>query len=39
METQGWPDAPNRPNFPNAILHPGDVYENATVFKFRRFGA
>ncbi|VVT09207.1 Aldose 1-epimerase [Rhizobium sp. EC-SD404] len=37
LETQAWPDAPNRPNFPDAILRPGDVYKNETHFEFRRF--
>lgn len=25
LETQAWPDAPNRPNFPDAILQPGEI--------------
>lgn len=26
LETQGFPDAPNHPNFPSTVLHPGDEY-------------
>ena len=34
LETQHFPDAPNRPNFPSAILRPGAVYHSRTVFRF-----
>jgi len=34
LETQHFPDSPNRPSFPNTILRPGDVYRSRTVWKF-----
>ncbi|WP_158971400.1 aldose epimerase family protein [Chachezhania sediminis] len=34
LETQGWPDAPNRPEFPDTVLRPGDVYRSETVYRF-----
>ena len=36
LEAQAWPDAPNRPNFPDAILRPGEVYRSETLFQIRR---
>lgn len=34
LETQHYPDSPNKPNFPSTVLHPGEVYKTTTVFKF-----
>lgn len=34
LETQHYPDSPNRPAFPNTILKPGEVYRQTTVYKF-----
>lgn len=34
LEPQGFPDAPNRPQFPNAILQPGEVFENRIRYEF-----
>lgn len=34
VETQHFPDSPNRSNFPSIILRPGEVYQTATVYKF-----
>lgn len=34
LETQHFPDSPNKPNFPSTILKPGEVYETRTIFKF-----
>jgi aldose 1-epimerase len=34
LETQAFPDSPNHPNFPNTILHPGEIYNSATVYAF-----
>ncbi len=34
LETQHYPDSPNRPDFPSTILRPGETYESRTVFKF-----
>lgn len=33
LEPQAWPDAPNRPDFPAAILRPGAVYRQQTRFR------
>ncbi len=35
LETQGWPNAPNRPDFPPAVLRPGEVYRHAVRYVFR----
>ncbi len=34
LETQHYPDSPNKPNFPSSILKPGETYESRTVYKF-----
>lgn len=34
LEAQNFPDSPNHPNFPNAILRPGEVYYEKTSYKF-----
>ncbi|KAG8082131.1 hypothetical protein GUJ93_ZPchr0014g47590 [Zizania palustris] len=34
LETQGFPDAVNHPNFPSVIVRPGQVYKHDMVFKF-----
>jgi aldose 1-epimerase len=34
LETQHFPDSPNKPAFPSAILHPGSQYKSRTVFTF-----
>ncbi|HEV2379412.1 MAG TPA: aldose epimerase family protein [Terriglobia bacterium] len=34
LETQHFPDSPNKPNFPSTELKPGQTYHEATVFKF-----
>src|SRR5688572_8151209 len=34
LETQHYPDSPNKPAFPNTILKPGDVYRQTTIYKF-----
>jgi aldose 1-epimerase len=36
LETQIWPDAPNHPGYPGAVLRPGDVRKQETVYRFRR---
>jgi aldose 1-epimerase len=33
LETQHYPDSPNKPNFPSTILRPGETYHSRTVFK------
>lgn len=34
LETQHFPDSPNRPEFPSTVLRPGQVYETSTVYAF-----
>ena len=34
LETQHFPDSPNKPDFPSAVLDPGDKYTTVTVYKF-----
>jgi len=34
LETQHFPDSPNQPNFPSAILKPGETYHEVTIHKF-----
>jgi len=33
METQHFPDSPNKPNFPSTILQPGQQYHTETIYK------
>ena len=35
LETQNFPDAPNRPEFPDSILRPGQTYVSTTIWRFR----
>ena len=35
LESQVWPDAPNRPYFPQATLWPGQIYHQVTEYRFR----
>jgi len=37
LETQNYPNAINWPNFPNAVLNPGEVYVHNTSLKFCKF--
>ena len=34
LETQHFPDSPNKPNFPSAILRPGQQFRSQTIYKF-----
>jgi len=34
LETQHFPDSPNKPNFPSTILNPGQTYSTQTIHKF-----
>ena len=34
LETQHFPDAPNRPEFPSIVLRPGERYSTETVLRF-----
>lgn len=35
LEPQIWPDSPNRPYFPQAVLWPGEIYRQSTEYRFR----
>ena len=34
LETQHFPDSPNKPQFPNTVLRPGEIYRTTTVHTF-----
>lgn len=34
LETQKYPDSPNKPQFPSSTLRPGETYLHTTIFKF-----
>jgi aldose 1-epimerase len=34
LETQHYPDSPNRPEFPSVVLNPGETYKTTTIHKF-----
>jgi aldose 1-epimerase len=34
LETQHFPDSPNQPQFPSAVLRPGEIYNHVTVHVF-----
>jgi len=34
LETQHYPDSPNKPNFPSTELAPGQEYKTTTIYKF-----
>ena len=34
LETQHFPDSPNKPNFPSVVLKPGAQYQTTTVYRF-----
>jgi len=33
LETQHFPDSPNRPEFPTTVVRPGEVYETTTIYR------
>jgi aldose 1-epimerase len=33
LETQHFPDSPNKPNFPSTVLRPGQVYRTTTIYQ------
>lgn len=35
FETQNFPDAPNHPEFPSAVLRPGEPFRSTTIYRFR----
>lgn len=34
LETEAFPDSPNHPDFPSAVLRPGQAYDETTIFHF-----
>ena len=34
LEAEAFPDSPNHPNFPSAILRPGQTYDQTTIYQF-----
>ena len=34
LETQHYPDSPNKPEWPSVILEPGKVYQSTCIYKF-----
>lgn len=34
LETQCFPDSPNKPEFPTVRLNPGETYKHTTIYKF-----
>ena len=36
LETQGFPDAPNKPQFPSAVLKKGEEWKSETVYAFSK---
>jgi aldose 1-epimerase len=34
LEAQDFPDSPNEPGFPSAVLKPGEVYRQTTIYQF-----
>ncbi len=35
LETQHFPDSPNKPSFPSVVLRPGQTYHSTTIYRFR----
>jgi aldose 1-epimerase len=38
LETQHYPDSPNKPNFPSTVLRPGKTYSTSTILGFSTSG-
>ncbi|MCD7936037.1 MAG: galactose mutarotase [Tannerellaceae bacterium] len=34
LETQHFPDSPNKPEYPSTVLRPGETFESKTIYKF-----
>jgi aldose 1-epimerase len=34
LETQHYPDSPNKSEFPTTVLNPGDTYKTSTIYRF-----
>jgi aldose 1-epimerase len=39
LEAQGWPDSPNHPHFPSAIVEGGQTYKQRTEYRFAPLAA
>jgi aldose 1-epimerase len=37
LETQHFPDSPNKPNFPSTVVNPGTPYHTSTIYAFSTF--
>lgn len=35
LETQTFPDSPNKPDFPSPVLNPDETYETTTIYQFK----
>ena len=35
LETQHYPDSPNRPEFPSTVLRPGETFRSVTEYRFK----
>lgn len=35
LETQTFPDSPNKPEFPSPVLNPDETYETTTIYQFK----
>ena len=35
LETQHYPDSPNRPDFPSTVLRPGETFRSTTEYRFK----
>ncbi len=38
LETQHYPDSPNKANFPSTVLRPGEIYRTSTIYAFSTYG-
>jgi aldose 1-epimerase len=38
LETQHFPDSPNKPDFPSTVLRPGETYRTTTIYAFSTEG-
>jgi aldose 1-epimerase len=34
LETQHFPDSPNKPHFPSTVLRPGETFASTTIHRF-----
>ena len=34
LETQHYPDSPNKPQWPSVTLNPGDTYTSRCIYRF-----